>query len=288
MFSTIRKNKNDIKILSMQDHLFAIFVSILTGNKIVIRNSEEIFGATKYSGKKIYASMIFVLKIVFYQFADKIVVLSKISEKSLKHIIIDKNKIKLIYNPYIKKIFPFKKKIKNKTFSILSAGRFTRQKNFKLLLSVVKKLQEKNYKIQLNIVGSGPLENNLKLQSRELKNVIFFKWKKNLNHFFSKSNLFVLPSVYEGSPNILLDAINSNVPVISSDCSGAIDILKNRKIIFKINNEKDLIEKIKYVIENYNISIRRSKSVKKNLSKFLVSNSKYYLNLIKSEVNEKY
>ncbi len=173
-------------------------------------------------------------------------------------------------------------------FSILSAGRLTHQKNFELLLRAVKKLQDENYKVKLNIIGSGPLENRLKIQSKKLKNIKFFKWKKNLNKFFIKSNLFVLPSFYEGSPNILLDAVNSNIPVISSNCSGASDILKNNNLLFKVNNEEDLIDKIKYVIENYNIAINRSKNAKKNLSKFLVSNSKFYLNLIYKNLNENY
>ena len=51
---------------------------------------------------------------------------------------------------------------------------------------------------------------------------------------------------------------------------------------------KNLIDKIKYVIENYNIAINRSKNAKKNLSKFLVSNSKFYLNLIYKNLNENY
>ena len=288
MLSSIRHNKNKITILSMQEHLFSIFVSVLSNTKIIVRNSEDILGATKYSNEKLYSSIIFILKIIFYQFADKIITLSKMSEKSLKYIIFNQNKVKLIYNPYIKTIFPFKKKIRSNMFSILSAGRLTHQKNFELLLRAVKKLQDENYKVKLNIIGSGPLENRLKLQSKKLKYIKFFKWKKNLNKFFIKSNLFVLPSFYEGSPNILLDAVNSNIPVISSNCSGASDILKNNNLLFKVNNEEDLIDKIKYVIENYNIAINRSKNAKKNLSKFLVSNSKFYLNLIYKNLNENY
>ena len=98
----------------MQEHLFSIFVSVLSNTKIIVRNSEDILGATKYSNEKLYSSIIFILKIIFYQFADKIITLSKMSEKSLKYIIFNQNKVKLIYNPYIKTIFPFKKKNKIK------------------------------------------------------------------------------------------------------------------------------------------------------------------------------
>ena len=46
--------------------------------------------------------------------------------------------------------------------------------------------------------------------------------------------MFILPSLYEVS-NVLLDAANHNIPILSSDCSGAKDILKNNtKFVLKL------------------------------------------------------
>ena len=60
MLSSIRHNKNKITILSMQEHLFfSIFVSVLSNTKIIVRNSEDILGATKYSNEKLYSSIFY-------------------------------------------------------------------------------------------------------------------------------------------------------------------------------------------------------------------------------------
>ena len=51
-----------------------------------------------------------------------------------------------------------------------------------------------------------------------------------------------MPSLYEGSPNILLDSLNISLPVLSSNCSGAKDILAHQsKFIFKVDDIEDLI-----------------------------------------------
>ena len=77
----------------MQNHLFSIPISILTNNKIIIRNSEEIFGATRYADNKINAFIVLFLKLIFYQFADKIIALSVKSRSSLEKIIFNKKKL---------------------------------------------------------------------------------------------------------------------------------------------------------------------------------------------------
>ena len=112
LFNNLKKND---KILSMQNHLFSIFVSLIKKNKIIIRNSEEIIGATKYSDNIVNACLVFIAKIIFYQFTYKIIALSRLSKKSLKKIVFNKKKIKIIYNPYLKKKEKFyQKKYKKK------------------------------------------------------------------------------------------------------------------------------------------------------------------------------
>ena len=104
------------------------------------------------------------------------------------------------------------------------------------------------------------------------------KWSKKLKFFFSNANIFILPSFYEGSPNILLDAANNNVPILSSNCSGAKDILKNnKKYIFEINNLNQLKKKIIDVILNYKDEIKKTKINKINIKKITSKNLNLYL-----------
>ena len=282
MFMDLLSEKKKIIIISMQDHIISLIVKIFLKKKIIIRNSEEINGATKYADNKILAKIILIIKKILYQFADTIIVNSTRSQNSMKSIINNKDRVKLIFNPYIEKVLPqFKKKKINKEFSIISAGRLTKQKNFEILIKAIKDLRKDGFLINLNIIGSGPKKQKLYQMSKNMDYIKFTKWTKNLKTFFNNANLFVLTSLYEGSPNILLDVINNNVPVLSSDCSGVKDILKgNNKFIFKINDLNQLKKKIIYIILNYEDVIKKSIINKRNIKKFTIKNLKLYLNEI--------
>tara|TARA_X000000950_G_C13918884_1_gene662362 strand:- start:5630 stop:6730 length:1101 start_codon:yes stop_codon:yes gene_type:complete len=281
MFFFLKKYKKKITILSMQNHLLSIPISILTNSKIIVRNSEEIFGATKYADSKIYAYLVFFFKVIFYQFAEKIIALSVKSQLSLEKIIWDKKKINLIYNPYLSKIRGFKIKKLNKPFRIVSAGRLTKQKNFKMLIDAVIFLVDNGHNLKLTIIGSGPLEKYLRSQTKNYKYIKLISWQKDIEKHLSKNDLFILPSLYEGSPNILLDSLNINLPALTSDCSGAKDIFSNQsKLIFKVDDKKDLIKKLKFCLLNKNKMNNQLKISRKNLKKFLISNCSKYTDLI--------
>ena len=69
--------------------------------------------------------------------------------------------------------------------------------------------------------------------------------------------------------------------MLSSNCSGAKDILANQsKFIFKVNNKEDLIKKLKFFLKNKNKINYQIKKSRKNLKKFLISNCSNYKDLI--------
>ena len=82
MLSSIRHNKNKITILSMQEHLFSIFVSVLSNTKIIIRNSEDPIYSSINSENKFVAILVTILKFFFYSLADGIITNSKVSAKN--------------------------------------------------------------------------------------------------------------------------------------------------------------------------------------------------------------
>jgi glycosyltransferase involved in cell wall biosynthesis len=250
--SYIKRNKKNSIIFSMQSHIPAIIVAKLNNIKISIRNSEEPLGATFYADNRILSFFVLLLKIFFYNFSDQIIAISRKSEKSLNRIVLSKKKISLVYNPYLDKILKVKNKKKNKSFTILSSGRLTKQKNFFLLINSVINLSKKYKFINLTIVGSGNQYDIIKTKTLPYKNIKIVGWKPNLKKFFSKSDLFVLSSYYEGLPNTLIEAVNYEVPCIATNVSGVKDILLNGKggMIVPNNNQQKLQNKIEYAINN--------------------------------------
>ena len=218
------------------------------------------------------AILVLILKFIFYNFADRIVAISKKSKESLKKIVPFNNNVDLILNPYVNKIFKIKKidKPKNKKFTILSVGRFAYQKNLLSLINAFFNLSKKYDNIELNIIGSGSQKKILTKKIQNIKNIKIIGWKKNVKQYFLKSDLFILNSFYEGLPNVLIDAVNYEVPCISTDVSGARDILHNGKggYIIPINNQHELEKKMHHIIKNYSEDELKATYAKSKIKKF--------------------
>ena len=142
-----------------------------------------------------------------------------------------KRKVKKIYSPAINeqlKVASFKKINKLK---ILSIGRLSEEKNFLLLIKSVSLI--KNINLEVKIIGEGKQYIFLQemIKKYKLKNKIkISKFRENYKTEFIKYNLFISTSHFEGFPNVVAEAINHGLPVISTNSEGGIhDILLNGK-----------------------------------------------------------
>jgi len=107
-----------------------------------------------------------------------------------------------------------------KTYVVLAAGRLIKQKNFAMLIRAVAQSRQKK-DIRLIILGEGPQRQFLESEAKKagIENHLSMPgWTPNPYSYMSKSDLFVLCSNHEGFPNVLLDALASGCPVVSTDC----------------------------------------------------------------------
>ena len=267
-------NKDKICIFSLQSNSVAILFGKLFGYKVAIRNSEYPLGGFLNRDENIIKSLlIFLQKIILYNFADKIISNSKGSSETIKKFILKKDKVEYIYNPYLKSI---SKKNYRKKKIILFVGRFVKQKGLIYLINAFNSFIKiyPNYKLWL--VGAGPEKKKIveNLKGKKILNkVTILPWQKNLKNIYSKSKYFVLPSVYEGLGNVLIEALNYSNICIASDCKfGPREILKNGKygLIFNSKNYKDLLSKLIYAEKNQNVCLKKNKKAKLSLSRFLI------------------
>jgi GalNAc-alpha-(1->4)-GalNAc-alpha-(1->3)-diNAcBac-PP-undecaprenol alpha-1,4-N-acetyl-D-galactosaminyltransferase len=289
LYNLIKKfnNKNTL-IFSAQNHILSILVAKITGFKIVIRNSEDIIESTIHADNYIKSILIFFFKIIAYNFANIIITNSKKSSKSLSKIIFFSKKIKIIYNAYLLNIYKNQKKIKKNNW-LLNVGRFCKQKNQKSLLKAFyefNKNYNNNYKLVL--IGDGYKKKYLINLSKELgifNKIIFISWIDNLSYYYMRSKLLIHSSLYEGLPNVLIDSVNYELPVISTDVSGASDILRNNRggIIIEKNNYKKLALSINNSLNYYSLMKNKILFAKKSIKRFLLSTqAEKYVNLLKN------
>lgn len=124
--------------------------------------------------------------------------------------------------------------LEKKDFKIITAGRLERQKNHEFLLYAVKELLPR-LSVSLFILGKGSLEGFLLKKAKELgieENVYFLGWRSNPFAIFSKCDIFVLTSLYEGFGNVVLEAMAAGLPVVSTERFATKEILLDKFGIF--------------------------------------------------------
>ena len=154
-------------------------------------------------------------------------------------------------------------------FNILINSRLVVQKNIHLVIEAMDSI--KNLDINLKIIGEGgefasleELITNLKIQNRVK---MIGKVENNLiSEYLKTSNLFIQASDYEGLPHSILEAINYEVPILSTEVGGCKDLLDNGDrgfIISSPQNKQQIAEKIDYIYENYDIALTKAVAAKK-------------------------
>ena len=154
-----------------------------------------------------------------------------------------------------------------------------------LLDTFLKFNKNKNYK--LIICGDGPDKKNLNSYIKENKlnkNIILKSWSSDLSNIYKNSSFFILTSLYEGMPNVLIEALNYNLPCLSTNVSGATDLLLKGKggIILKNYSIFELENKLNKMTSNYQFYLNKTKYAKLYLKRFHINNaSNEYLKLFK-------
>ena len=240
-------NKN-ASVLAFQANIYAIILSKLLRFEIIIRSNSSPTGWTNNKIKN-YVFM------KFFKIPRYIIVNSYDFKKE-----IDKKfniNTKVIYNPLnkIEIIKRSKEKLNNnffkedKVLKIINVARFTNQKDQLTLLRAFKE-DDKLINSRLLLIGYGVNKKILLSYIKEnklTKKIKILTFQDNPYKFILKSDIFILTSIYEGLPNVLLEALTLKKFIISSDCpTGPREILNNGKygFLFKMKDHKDLRQKI--------------------------------------------
>lgn len=113
---------------------------------------------------------------------------------------------------------------------ILSVGRLCPFKGFDTLIQAFARLHTHYPLLRLTIYGEGPERDNLqkRIASLHLQEKVSLPGAiQEIHKKLAEADLFVFPSLYEGFPNALVEAMSVGLPVLASNCSGNIDIVRD-------------------------------------------------------------
>ncbi|MCP2727683.1 glycosyltransferase [Limnofasciculus baicalensis] len=176
-----------------------------------------------------------------YPTVDGVIAVSKGLARELEsYLHLKADSIKTIYNPVLATnlLVKAQAQVEHPWFKdgelpiILGVGRLVKQKDFTTLIrafAIVRQFQPS----RLVILGEGEQKDRLMALARELgveNDVAFLGFVENPYSYMARSSVFVLSSIQEGLPTVLIEAMAIGTPVVSTNCpSGPDEILANGK-----------------------------------------------------------
>lgn len=144
---------------------------------------------------------------------------------------------------------------------ILSVGRLSPEKGHKFLISAFSQIENVN-SWKLGLVGDGPEKENLQELSKSLgieDRVEFYGHLTDFSKPLTQSSIFVLPSLKEGFPNALIEAMAMGKACISSDFfEGDNEIIQDKEngLLFQPGNIKELKEALNQLIMDSSLRVK--------------------------------
>lgn len=211
----------------------------------------------KIERKSLYIPFYFFLEKLAFIKASKVLIATKKKLKTLKN-----NKFVYLPNGVDLDLF---KNLKTNQSGVIYVGRFEKQKNLFFLLDAISLLQ----KPQITLVGVG--SQKLALQKyakrkRVLLKIVSPVSNSKLPNLLSKYSIFALPSLSEGSPKVLLEAMAMGLVPIVTSFKTAGEIITDGKNGFVVNyNAKEFAKKIADVLNNNNLRKKLSVNAKNTI-----------------------
>lgn len=214
---------------------------------------------------------------IMSKITDKIVAVSESIKKDIvKHDKINPSKIVVIHNGV--DILRFNPEniflnvrgelsINDNDVVVGFVGRLVPAKGLQYLIEAISIIQLKVENIKLLIVGEGSLIYSLKNKARELgikESVIFTGKRRDIPEVLSCIDIFVMPSVAEGLPNSLLEAMAMGKPIVATTVGGIPEIIENEinGLIISPEDPESLASAIKFFIGNKGLAEKLGQAAK--------------------------
>ena len=261
IFRTLIKIKDNYDLIHTHNHLsFSTCISSLVrriGSPPLIITVHGIMSATApYWFNTLYLKTFgkWTLKS-----ADKIICYTQMEKDKLMHMLkLDSEKIIAIPNGVDTNLFHEdnnNNNYNNQNITILWVGRFVRGKGVEYIIQAAKILVKKVPDLNFLLVGDGSLKGEIEsiIEKSDLKENVKIKENipnANMPEVYQKTDIFVLPSLNEGVPKTLLEAMACGKPVVISEFPHLQELIKNSGLSFPKGDVHALADKIMRLIRD--------------------------------------
>lgn len=186
-----------------------------------------------------------------YHTADTIICYTETEKEQLIHLGIEEKKIAVIHNGICTETFSPSMLPPEK--QILWIGRYTPGKGVEYLIEAFHQFHKKYPEYTLLMVGRGPKKDDITrmIQEKGLESsiqLLDFIPNAELPNVYRKSSIFVLPSLEEGVPRTILEAMACGVPVVCTELPQLVDIVTGSGILVPVRDSEALAEALIQIV----------------------------------------
>ncbi|MDO5544824.1 MAG: glycosyltransferase [Eubacteriales bacterium] len=130
------------------------------------------------------------------------------------------------------------------TVTILHVGRFDIPKNHAGLLEAFRLLRETHPECRLRLVGDGDLRSDMEALAQEkgiADAVEFCGMQSNVYPYLHDADIFTLPSIYEGNPMTIIEAMGTGLPIVASRVGGIPDMISDGESGLLVEPEPEVV-----------------------------------------------
>jgi glycosyltransferase involved in cell wall biosynthesis len=164
----------------------------------------------------------------------------------------------------------FKAGSEKRNYLVGSAGRLNSIKGYIFLVQCAKQILEKRTDVEFCVIGTGPLEMELKKAVRSFGldgRFSFPGFREDAALLISRMDIFVLPSLHEGIPYALLEAMSCSKPVVCTSVGGVKEVVQHEVdgLLVSPRDPNALSEAIAYLLDNPDYAVAIGRNARKKI-----------------------
>jgi glycosyltransferase involved in cell wall biosynthesis len=240
----ILRKANSNKRVIIHAHLtWAFFFTILA--VVGLKNIKLFYTEHDTSNRR---RKLFFFKIIdsfFYDFYSSVICISRGVYQSLVKWVGHDIKKRLVIIPNGSRIFNpiIRAPLTNRLPRLISIGTLNSKKNFSTSIAVIAKLRDtiENY----TIIGEGPERKKLEKIIKNLKlekKVTLIGWSDNIKQHLYKSDIQLIPSLFEGFGLVAAEGMSTGLPIVASNVDGLLEVLGRSNPSVTLINKVESIE----------------------------------------------
>ncbi len=239
---------------------YALLLKLIAGGKVISFSRG-------WTGENFSVKLYGWFDKMIIRFSDRIVAVSYSQKAKLRKVFVPDKKIRVVHNAMTEFRASGSENdasdvrdelgLKKSAQIVFTAGRLSPEKGHHDLVKAAAIVVSKRPDLDVHFViaGDGPLEAELRAAAVHLgiaNRVHFLGFRRNISSLYGSATLFVLPSHSEGLPNVLLEAMGTSVPIVSTNVGGVPELVAHGEsgLLVDANRPEALADQIILALED--------------------------------------